>query len=810
MKYLSTAYLLPFIFSASLYFSDDFTSKISKKLVEYQQALPQEKAYLQTDKPYYTVGDTIWLKTFLVVSNQLLPDTISKTIYVDLVDENTGKTVDFKRLPLKNGMAQGQFVLNDSTLNGSYQIRAYNNWMRNFSEEMVFRKKIKIFNEKAIATMPDTTLFDIQFFPEGGNLVSGLNNRIAFKAVNALGKSTNIEGFILSSTSDTITAFVSSHLGMGYFNLTPEPQKIYQAMVKKTNGKWIKFELPSILEQGIAVQVDNFSNKTNVRAIISNNLKVSENEIATIVVYGQGEIRLVANLPLSKKVSLVNIPRAVLGDGMSFITVFDSKQNPVCERLFWSNKVQPLKVTIKTNKNEYKPKEKVDVEVLVLNQNNQPVEANFLVSVSDQNQVSGLEPYNQNLLSYMHLTSDLKGAIENPSYYFDSTKTQAAFHLDYLMLTQGWRRFKWKEILADTLQKPKYFIEQGISVRGNVLKMNGKNAGKVNLDVMITDANEEKTMIKSEANSDGSFELTNLNYKDSVEFFIQAATQKDNRDLMIKLEDFVSPKFNSQNIYNESNGIEESALKSYLERMFEYRNIESKIKNSGEKLLQEVVVKAQKTVAKDTRKIYTTASNTMTAEQLKNTSALSTIEALQNRIPGVQVTGTYPNFKVNIRAATNFGGAIEPLYLLDGMYSDMQAILNTPISNVESIDVLKQGQASMFGSRGAGGVIAVYTKKGNPNYDVRAENAPGTLMTKLKGYDSFKEFYSPKYAESVNVQKPDFRSTLYWNPSVQTDKNGKATFSFYNSDATTSVYMNIEGMSQQGQIGVNTAQYLVK
>ena len=810
MKQHLTTFFAPFLFAFLYFNADDFSTKLSKKLVDYQTAAPQEKAYLQTDKPYYSVGDTIWLKTFLVVANQLLPDTVSKTIYVELIDEKTGKTALWHRYPLKNGMANGSMVLNDSTLGGSYVLRAYNNFMRNFSNELIFSKKIKIFNEETVASKIDTTTYDVQFFPEGGSIISGLNNKIAFKAVNSLGKGINVEGFILSSTSDTLSAFSTTHFGMGFFNLTPDPQKSYKAIIKQGQGKWQQYNLPAVLNEGIALQIDNLSNKNNVRVIISQNLRVKETDVATLVVYGQGEIRLAANIPLNKKVSLINIPRTTLGEGISYITIFDNKQRPVCERLVWANKVVPLKVKFKTDKNTYRPKEKVELELTVTDANNQPVAANFMLSATDQNQVSGQNAHNLNLLSYLHLTSDLKGAVENPSYYFDTTQVQAAFHLDYLMLTQGWRRFKWQDILADSVPQTKYLIEQGITVSGNITKLNGKSPGKVNMTVMVKEEAAPETMFKDETDENGRFDFSDLEFRDSTQFYISAATPKDNRDLLIKLDGFIPPKFYKSELYDESNGIEAKSLNAYLQLMAEYRTIEEKIRKSGEKQLGEVVVKAQRLQVKDTRKTYSVASRTLKGEELNLTGSQNPIEALQGRIPGVQVSGQGANLVVSIRAASNLAGAVEPLYLLDGLTVDLQTLINTPIKLVESIDILKQSEASLFGSRGSGGVIAVYTKRGNPNFDPKTEKSPGTFLTKLFGYQPIREFYSPKYESNDSKSKPDFRSTVYWNPNIQTDKTGKATISFFNTDAVTTVYLNLEGISQQGQIGVSSNQYTVK
>ncbi|TAG50135.1 MAG: TonB-dependent receptor, partial [Runella slithyformis] len=160
--------------------------------------------------------------------------------------------------------------------------------------------------------------------------------------------------------------------------------------------------------------------------------------------------------------------------------------------------------------------------------------------------------------------------------------------------------------------------------------------------------------------------------------------------------------------------------------------------------------------------------------------------------------------------AANFSGAIEPLYLLDGTPVSRDAILGIPVTDLESIDVLKGPSASLFGSQGAGGVLAFFTKRGSPNYDVTTEKAPGTLVTKMMGYQTEREFYAPKYDTKPTFDRPDFRSTLLWLPRIQTNANGQATVTFYHSDATNKAQINVQGLAPNGQVGAAVGSYDLK
>jgi TonB-dependent SusC/RagA subfamily outer membrane receptor len=436
-----------------------------------------------------------------------------------------------------------------------------------------------------------------------------------------------------------------------------------------------------------------------------------------------------------------------------------------------------------------------------------PVEGRFSVAAIDQKQGSQ-DQYDQNIVSYMALTSDLKGYIERPSYYFDSTQTEAPFKLDLLLMTQGWRRFVWKDVLAfDTTDVPQFFVESGLSLKGNVTKTNGKSAGIVNLTTVMRQG-EAQTLFKADSDDKGNFVFSDLNYYDSTSFTIQAATPKGNKDLTINTETFKAPTPQAISGNWPADKRQADLLASYMSQMAEYRRIEIQFKNSTDKTIDEIVIKAKRAKEKDPRKTYSVASNTLNTEDLAGTGALNIIEAMQNRIPGVSITGSGASVKVNIRAAANFSGAVDPLFVLDGIPTELQQLINTPVIDVESIDVLKGPQATMYGSRGAGGVICVYTKRGNKNYDWTKDKSPGVKGIKIMGFEVERAFYSPKYDTPQAATKPDLRSTVYWNGNLKTDKDGKAKASFYNNDnSNTTISIRVEGLATDGRAGAGLKSY---
>lgn len=265
---------------------------------------------------------------------------------------------------------------------------------------------------------------------------------------------------------------------MGYFTITPEPGEKYRIEVRKPDGKFVSYAFPEPQKEGIVMMVDNVSNKENVRVILKHNKVVSATSELALIAQTRGEIMYAAKTSMAKKMSLFSIPRANLPEGITQLTVFDEKGLPVCERLVFVNKNLPLSLELKADKAVYKSREKVELELTAKDVAGNPVSGSFSLAVTDARQVLEKEMYGVNIRSYTLLTSDLKGAVEQPSYYFDTKNPNNVRDLEVLMMTQGWRRFSWKNALEDSLVANKYFVEEGISLMGKVVRSNKKQPEK--------------------------------------------------------------------------------------------------------------------------------------------------------------------------------------------------------------------------------------------------------------------------------------------------------------------------------------------
>ncbi|WP_025765234.1 TonB-dependent receptor plug domain-containing protein [Dyadobacter tibetensis] len=786
---------------------DEFSTWILDKLQRYRQQYPPSKVYLHTDKPYYAAGDTLWFKAYSVYGATHLPDTLNKLLYVDLVDSRNGQQKILKRVQLEAGLGQGEISLGQDLEEGPYLLRAYTHWMENFDSGYFFQQQIYLFRDgSSVPEKVESEAFDLQFFPEGGQLIAGVSSRLSFKAVGADGHSVDVSGFVLSEKGDTLQSFFSEHLGMGRLAFTPLANTGYKVIAKSPSGSYRQFSFPAIASEGFNMVTDNITYSDKIRVYIhgkfaSPTASDSPSREVYLVGHAQGVPACTARGVVSDKGLIMSLPTAELPDGILHLTLFDASRRPVCERLAFINHNRQLSVVVSAGQSISGPRGPMSIKVKVSDAEGRPVRAQLSASVVDAGQVSE-QPYADHLLSNLLLTSDLKGIVEQPASYFDSTLTNRRIYVDYLMATQGWRRFVWNEVLQDSLPQPDYGMEEGITLKGIVRRGNKPIKEPVVLSVVFNQ-DSLSGFLTTETDPEGRFAVQGLVFSDSLQVRLQGMNKKGNQSLEFQLEENIFPKVSLVRVPYYPITVESRKLKEFLAQAQAYQDIERKIRANRERLLDAVTIKGKKEVERDSRKLYGHADATVKVTQQMAGSARSILDLLAGRVAGVQVVGSGFNAQVYIRGNRN-----EPQFILDGMPVDKEMIANINVFDVESIDVLKGASAAIYGSRGGGGVISILTKRANVNYDYSQEAIPGVLVTKIAGYDVPREFYAPRYASDAPPSpRPDYRSTLHWVPMLSTDAAGEVTLHYYHTDAHTSIHINVQGLSPDGRAGVGSLEY---
>ncbi len=801
---------------AALRFADeDPLTRVLESLSRYNQQFPYEKVFLHTDRNTYLGGETIWLKSYLFYGETNTADSTSGSIWIDLVSSTGRKILLDTRIRSKGGYGEGYLTLPDTLSTGHYTLRAYTSWMRNFSEEWYFNQAIDVVKpDRPPAPRLGTAsaALDVQFLPESGQAVVGLPGRVAFKAINSAGIGIDVDGFVLNTKKDTVAGFASQHLGMGYFPLTPEAGQTYTAYVRmKTGDTYSAYPLPAAKATGYKLQVDNLSNKENIRVFVMHNIpgppettaEASTPGSTTAPTTPQPMLSLMAQVngapvyavqaPANRSRFLVNIPRSKCPQGIVHITLFDERGRPVSERLAYSDRNEALKLTVSPARSSVGIRQRVDLTVTATNAEGKPVAANLSLAVTDSRQQGTIRPYGPSLVSYLLLTSDLTGYIEQPGYYFDPKNLDRLNKLDLLLMTQGWRRITWEKVMAPTYPPTRFFVDTSLTLSGTVFQGTSRlPAPGVSLTVMRTRKDSSREMGSITADEQGRFYLPNLELVDTNTVFIQAM-RGTSRNFNVVLDKLYSPQVRLIRPPLAPLDIAYEELAELLKRQKAYLDIERQISLNNEIQLQTVTVKGKKADPyASQRSMYGTPDATLVVDNMM-ASGMTSIFDLLRRIAGVQVMGGGATPSVMIR-----GGA--PMFMLDGMRSDIQAIASMSPQNVANIDVIKGAGASIMG---ASSVINIITKRGGPSKDVSNVASPGVLIEKVVGYAPKRQFYAPRFDAATPDERirPDFRATLHWAPSLRTDATGKATTSFFASDAKTTLRFVVQGATKTGQPG---------
>ncbi|MFT3680435.1 MAG: hypothetical protein QM791_09200 [Ferruginibacter sp.] len=753
---------------------------------------PQEKVYLQTDKSVYTGGETVWFKAYITADNMTQP--LSKTLYAELLNDK-GAVLQTKMMPIILSGASSDFILPDSAAASRFYIRAYTSWMLNFDSTLLYTKALQVIPKSTSSSKKVTAYtYTATFFPEGGDLILNIESKIAFKAAAQDGTPFNIKGNIVDSKNKAITAFAAVHDGMGYFTLTPLPGETYKAVWKDKAGQQHENNLPAAKQDGVALSVSIREGQlyyTLTRPDSANAVFTKFTVVAQI----QQRMMYNAQINLSKR-NTVSAPIATdsMPDGVMQVTVFNAALLPVAERLVFVNNnnysfITDLHLTQKNMTKRGRNEIQIDAGGALF--------TNLSVSVTDAdaNPVSKNE---ENIYSALLLSCDLKGYIFNPAYYFSSDADSVKAHLDLVMMTNGWRRFKWKKLLANEWPALHYEPGKSIAVQGKVLGLTKAQLYNRPLTAILKTKNNQPEYYSIPIDQQGMFSLGSLYFFDTAKLYYQLSNDKDKTLSTSAYFNFdnnfiKAPAFNND-LKNSIPVPDRTDTSSFLKN----RNLAAlrKIELDAKKVqtLEEVKV-VRKTVSLKQKldKEYTSGffsgddGYTFTTEDDPfSQSSPSVLAYLQGKVPGLQIN-------------TNGGGSAiwrgtNTSFFLNEMQADVNLIQTVNMTDVALIKIFRP---PFFGAStgGAGGAIAVYTKKGagtNPA-------ATGLPSTNIYGYSVIRQFYSPDYETDADQGSKDYRTTLYWNPNVHFDKKiRRVVLPFFNSDNCKKIRVTVEGIDENG------------
>lgn len=776
-----------------------------------------EKVYLHTDRNYYTIGESLWYKAYTVYAYNNLVFDNSKILYVELISPES-KIIARNITRLESGLGHGDFMLSDSLdiKPGKYQLRAYTNWMRNYGDDFLYTKEIQIIkpSEEVVTTAKenngssknkkknpietdDKNALQVAFFPEGGSLVEEVSSYVAFKATDQYGNPIEVEGFIYDGAGKKISLLKSQHDGMGKFIITPEKNQVYTAEITSTNNQQIKITVPQALKTGYVLSLKKMKDK-NVMSIKTNaeTLNQNPNTTLTMICSSRSINYYESSQALNQTSFSFLLPEDRLPEGINQITFYDDENRPQTERLVYIEKKNNIAISLTPNKSQYSPREKVNLNFSAIDEQGNPLIASYSLAVTDNGKSENNTDYNSNICSYFLMESDIRGKINNPGYYFDTSNPERLSHLDLLLLTQGWRDFIWKKI--PTLdENPVFKAEKGISIYGKVKKLLSE-APKENSSVqLVLMKKNDLTILDDTTDSNGKFKFENLLFYGKTTMLLNTKNEKGKNSGMIVLDSIynqaIAVKFNSTSI----NEFEKKYINDFRENIHN-KNILFNIPEENQ--LNDVVIKAKKKEKDSGPSLYGFADYSYIPEE-KGPLYSNIFLMIQIAIPNVTVSGN------SVRFNRNNG----PAYILvDGIETDMDLLNSISTDDVAKIEAIQGPGAAVFGSQGSNGAILIYTKQGGGV--TSSKKVFHSINQQISGYQNTRYFYSPNYSENKDLEngKPDIRNTIYWNPYIQTNEKGTSEISYYNSDVNSNVKVNLEGITNTGIPIVIKTNYTVK
>lgn len=811
----------------------------------YADAYPREKAYLHLDNTSYYDGDTIWYKAYVVRADNNQPSTISTPLYVELVSQ-WGSIVERQIVRLEDGEGAGQFVLNKTMFSGYYEIRAYTKWMLAFGEKQYFSRVIPVYRkrrsdvdeERSIITYkmddsmkqrpkPDSR-FQLRFFPEGGQLVQGVPSVVAFEAVSPDEGAVAVTGTVQDEDGHRIAQFVTLHDGMGSFVYTPTGQKA--RAVVSYQGKEYSFPLPQALPEGYVLTVVPGEQALSIKVRRSD---TSLQDTLALFVFNQGRPLAYQTVDFKDDGECnFALPTSEFPGGVTQLSLLTARGEVLCERFCYLMPRDGIRLEASSPNALYYPFEPVEYRVSMKDADGRPLQGHFSVAIRDGFQ-SDYRKYDQNIYTDLLLTSDLKGYIHEPGYYFVDNSPRRRAALDMLLMIRGWRKYDMQAIVGAAPAAPVYQPEKRLTIHGKITSFL-RNKGRDDVEVGIVARQGDLSAAGAGfTDSLGYFNVPMDNFGGTLDAVVQTKKKGTKRR---KLE---------TNILFFRNFEPEPRLLSYEEWHPQWMKVQDfrwwsalsdslyldSLMKTNAQLLEQVTVKAGREKYK---KVLAFEQSVIAyydvlweidrlrdeGKYIKNFTQL--MHELNPSIDGgsvdiiggegysdislVDMSLWYDNSEMRIVLNGGFKPSFQQGYFLNRNVDAVKSVMICEGRNADA-SVLVEGYKDVLdriGKKDEPGKFRRYcyimTIDGwNPEKRYRSK---GMRQTRIQGYSEPMEFYSPYYPDISKGQGADHRRTLYWNPCVETNENGEAVIRCNNANSSTFVTVSCEAVHEGQPVAV--------
>jgi len=792
-----------FVMAIALVISLGFTlvnngiiNKIVVSLMEFSNSNYQEKVYVQTDTDMYYAGDIIWLSTRLLDAQDHTPSKHSRVVHVKLFDSST-KELYHKKILINKGIGNADILLSDTLSTGIYHISGYTEWMKNFSQEYFFYKQIYIVNNRintldSLAEKKDDA--NVYFFPEGGTFIESMNNKVGFKIINHHGNGENGSGYIIDDRQDTVARVNTYKFGIGSFLIKPKKGRTYYLHLE-SDKNIKKYVLPEAKEDGVklAANIDSLKN-VEVELEVSKRF-VKNNKSLILIAQCRGKVNFAAEGLIASK-NLISVPRSKLRYGINQLTVFTEKGIPLAERLIFVQPDYVSDMTVTQLNSSYDKKSMVQIGL----SSNFSEEANVTISVHDRPPMSS-----NNIINYLLLKSDLKGKIENPRYYFNDTDS-ARRAADNLMLTHGWRRFIWDDVLIDKSTPKAYPVEKdGLVFRGKLIN---KLSGKVVTDTVLTVSilNKAPNIIFYGISNNEEIACGLPEIYGKKKLFVNILEEENFNNLELVYSDSYDtfqhelPKIYYPNIQEEIYG--HLSFKSKEKLILDnYRRYKPEMFSFPKTITQKDKLWSSQYLDSSQYELY--PDKYLPLNNLK--------EMVFELIPSAKIKKKKGEDKIFVYVYKEPGLIIPKLetphyffnnpatFFVDGIpVFDNNYVFNLDYQNIYKVEVFNKYTFG-FNDYKLNGIVAITTKDFELGEKTILEESSN--FYEFEGLSAKREYYpfqnNSNYEHDLRI--PDIRHLLYWNPNCTLKKDSITTISFRTSDVQNTFYVKVEGVSKSGK-----------
>jgi hypothetical protein len=893
------------------------------KIGTYNNSMPAEKVFLHFDKPYYSTGDTIWFKGYLM-NESIGYSPLSSRLYVEVLNDSSAVIKRFV-FPVGLGLTWGSIPLDPTYIHdGTYTIRAYTNWMRNFGDDYFFKQSfyvndqgqntwlvnvrpsiaandvklglkftslddktsglrdilLKVVNGKKVllrntaqtgadGTMdvnftlpPNTNLknlnvvaqdkldktrtalipiavnrpqdVDVQFMPESGPFVAGIPSHVGFKAIGENGKGVAIQGTVYDNNHTEVATISTARYGIGTFDITPQPNATYTAEITIPGGAKKTVALPIPLKTGSILRVRNAMDKDTMTVSIYNTAEQNSQTKYFLIGMSRGVVCYGASLTFNNNYFSARVAKSLFPTGVAHFILLNPAQQPINERVTFINHDDNLKIELKTDAQSFATRDSIPVHITVKDDAGKPVVGSFSMAVTDDEQVKSENASGDNIMSHLLLSSDLKGYVEDPTYYFQHNE-ESWKALDALLLTQGWVGYDLKKISLP-LKQPAYDAEVEFAVKGTVTNLFNKPVS--NSNVMLLSKGDQNFFKDTTTNKEGRFTFDNFPRIGKSTFVISARNARGkiiNGGISVDEKNQSPVTTGTTMLLDPWNVNTDTTVLNYVKSNKSYHMTLDKAQfGTTGRLLRAVDIRDRAAIRNSQNLNGAgTADQTITEDVLVNAGRASLLDVITSKIKDFHASFHKDSSKaMNLeyfikdkrvhfvfdgidldRFYEPFAGLSNEHYEFQKQYLDYisaEDILGIEViytqngrynaQNLSSDDLMAATSTGPMGSDYA--YLEITTRAGNGPF---IQRATGIYIYKPLPLAEYKQFYKPRYPVKDNLRNyVDLRSTVDWEPNIITDKSGAHTSWFYAADKPTHYTIIFEGSDMNGKVGYQT------